>query len=177
MHTPQTIVIFGTGDLSRGIANGLSGGGDRVLLCDEAFEGVTRLAEGLRAAYPSYDVEAVHCSYDAVWESDVIVLAVPPEAHREIAKRIRPVANLKVVINTQAASEELCRSLDNCRMVQAFDSVDPAAFYLPLSERVKIDCPVRGKNSEAVRTAVELVESIGFRAVIASEGSAVPQQI
>ena len=40
------------------------------------------------------DVEAIDCSVNASWEADIIIVAVPFLAEKEIAKRIKEVASL-----------------------------------------------------------------------------------
>ncbi|HEU4471229.1 MAG TPA: NAD(P)-binding domain-containing protein [Flavisolibacter sp.] len=165
MHTPQTIVIIGLGDTCKGIANGLSNGNDRVLLCDEKYETAKSLANGLQEAYPYFDVEAINCSYEAVWEGDVIILALPCTLHQEVAEKIRAVANQKVVVTTHASLDALQQLLPNSKLVQAFDKVDPGAFYLPPSQRHSVDCTVTGNDQEAVKAVSSLVKTIGFNPV------------
>lgn len=171
MQTPQTIVIIGGGEVARGIAYGLSLGRDRVLLCDEPFSAAQEFAEDLRQQSPRFEVEAVQCSYDAVWEADIIILTLPCSEAQSVLQKIGAVANQKVIITVESAVNELQPLLPHTKMVQAFDHLDTKAYYESGEQKGSIDCPVSGCNNEAVQTVAELVRTIGFRPVILQEGN------
>ena len=99
MHTPQTIVIIGAGETAKGIVRGLAGGRDRVIFCEGNFDAARSFAKELQKQYPGYDVEALQCSYEATWEADIIILALPSCPDRqEIAQKIKTVASQKIVV-------------------------------------------------------------------------------
>ena len=174
MHTPQTIVVIGTGKTGKGIIRGLSNGNDRVIFCDENFETARSFTNELQAANPYYDVEAVLCSYEATWEADIIILALPscPD-RRKLAQRIKAVATQKIVVIMDDAVKELQDLLPHSRIVRAFTGISDDAFDLPAEQKKTIDCRVTGTSEEAVQTVAKLVRTVGFNPVAAASGTAI----
>ncbi len=167
MHTPQTIVIIGAGNKAKAITSGLANARDRVLLCDTDYESAQAFTNGLRAEHPSYNIEPIACSYEATWEADIIILALAscPDL-QEIAKKIKAVANQKIVVTTTDAAKELQDLLPNSKIVQAFANLDDESFNQACEYKKQINCVVQGCNEEALDTVSDLVKTIGFHPII-----------
>jgi predicted dinucleotide-binding enzyme len=165
MHTPQTIVIIGGGSTARGIATGLANGYDRVLLCEQEYSNADEVVNHLQSLHPFYNIEAVKCSYEAVWESDIIILTLGNSELSQAASKIKLVANQKIVVTIQDKLDELMESLPNSKVVRAFGDLDEAAFYQSAGEKTKTICSVTGADEHAVNTVSALVRIVGFHPV------------
>ena len=186
MNTKQTIAIIGaTGSMGAAIAGSLAKGNYRLLLSARNQEKLDALAQKIKAETASADIEELTCSTQASWEADIIISAVPYEAEREMAEKIREMANQKIVIsianplnstydglvttsNTSAA-EELQKLLPNSKIVKAFNTTFAADFDTPTIDGKQVDAFIAGNNQEALETVSELVITSGFNPVIAGD--------
>src|SRR6476619_3307257 len=99
MSTKQTIAIIGaTGNMGSGIAKSLSRSNNRLLLFARQADKVQALVDDIKKSNPSAEAEAIACPTNASWEADIIILAVPYGEEKEIAAKIKEVANQKIVI-------------------------------------------------------------------------------
>ena len=186
MKTKQTIAVIGaTGNMGSAISNSLSKANNRMLLFDTDIEKVKVLAKGIKKANPSVDVEALECPTDASWEADVIILAVPHQAEKEIAGKIKEVANQKIVISITnplnetynglvtspdtSAAEELQKLLPNSKVVKAFNTTFAADFSTPVIDGTQVDAFVAGNDGDALQTVSDLVATAGFNPIVAGE--------
>lgn len=184
MNTKQTIAIIGaTGNMGSGIAKTLSRGNNRLLLFANKQDKTQALVEEIRSANPSADVEACECPANASWEADIIILAVPYPAEKEIAAKIKEVANQKIVISIAnplnetydglltapdtSAAEELQKLLPNSKVVKAYNTVFAAGFATPVIGGQQADAFVAGDDAEAVQTVSGLVATSGFNPLVA----------
>src|SRR6476661_2147006 len=100
MHTKQTIAIIGaTGNMGSAIAKAIAKGNNRLLLKGSRQDVLDTLVDDIKANNKGADVQAALCPTEAGWEADIIILAVPYQAEKEIAPKIREVANQKIVIS------------------------------------------------------------------------------
>ncbi len=171
MHTTQTILILGAGKTGRGIAKGLSGSKDRVILCDSDINHAEACVNDLKTHRPEFDIEAQMCSYEASWEADIIILDLACDEMQEAAQKIKKVANRKIVVTTGPYLEELKQQLPNSKVVQAFSTVDALFFEESVTRRKAVDCFVTGDDDEAVKLVADLVRTIGFKPVLTLEES------
>jgi 8-hydroxy-5-deazaflavin:NADPH oxidoreductase len=164
MQTPQTRVIIGAGKMGKAIAAGLATGHDRVILCDGNHQKAETVATDLKATHPHYNLETVVCSYEATWEADVIILSFPscPDK-QELVRKIKPVANQKIVVTVDADAGELKELLPHSKIVQAFTGITENDFLMPFKERINIPCPIISNDEEAIDTLAGLVQTIGFK--------------
>ena len=81
---------------------------------------------------------ALSCAKEASWEADIIIVATPYEDERDVAEKIREVANGKIVISISnplnkayndlvtspetSAAEELQKMLPNSKVVKTFNT-------------------------------------------------------
>src|SRR6478672_10021319 len=100
MKTKQTIAIIGaTGSMGSAISKSLSKGNYKLLLHANNLSKVETLTALINKENPSADVETASCSVNASWEADIIILAVPFGAEKEVAEKIKNLSNQKIVIS------------------------------------------------------------------------------
>lgn len=186
MQTKQTISIIGaSGNMGSAIAKSLAKGNYRLLLKANNIESLDQLVHEIREKNPSADVEAIACPKDAGWEADIIILAVPYQAEKDIAEKIKDVANQKIVISIAnplnenfdglttlpgtSAAEELQKMLPGSKVVKAFNTTFAADFNTPIIEGKQVDAFIAGDDTEAVATVAEVVDTAGFRPIEAGK--------
>jgi len=186
MKTKQTIAIIGaTGSMGSAISKSLSKGNYRLLLKSGDTDKLKKLSSEIKATHPSADLELMTCPTEASWEADIIILAVPFEAEKEITERIRDVANQKIVVSIAnplnqtfdglvtrpgtSAAEELQKLLPNSKVVKAFNTTFAADFSTPGIDGKQVDAFIGGNDKEAVETVKELVSTAGFNPIVAGE--------
>jgi NADPH-dependent F420 reductase len=189
MQTKQTIAVIGaTGNMGSAISKTLSKGNYRLLLGANDQEKLETLVNEIRSLNASADVEGINCPVDASWEADIIIAAVPFNAEKEVAEKIREVANQKIVISianplnetynglvtepSTSAAEELQKLLPNSKVVKAFNTTFAADFNTPVIDGKKVDAFIAGDDDEAVKIVSELVSTAGFNPIIAGDLSA-----
>ena len=167
------------------ISKNISKGNYRLLLKGSKVEELQVLAEEIRTATPSAEVEVVACPAEASWEADIIILAVPYGAEKEIAEKIREVANQKIVISISnplnetydglvtipgtSAAEELQKLLPYSKVIKAFNTTFAADFLTPVIDGRQADAFVAGDDDEALETVSQMVTTAGFNPIIAGK--------
>jgi len=167
------------------ISTALAKGHYRLLLHEREEDKVKKLAEDIKKAHPSADVEPISCNYNASWEADIIILATPHAAEKEIADKIREVANQKIVVSIanplnetynglttdpgSSAAEELQNWLPHAKVVKAFNTTFAADFANPTIDGKQVDAFVAGNDADAVETVSELVQTAGFNPIVAGD--------
>lgn len=186
MKTKQTIAVIGaTGSMGAAISKSLSKGNYRLLLCANDQHKIQALAGQIKAAYASADIEEMDCQVQATWEADIIILAVPFEAEKAVAEKIKEMANQKVVISIAnplnsdynglvtppdtSAAEKLQELLPNSKVVKAFNTTFAADFSTPVINGKQVDAFIAGNDDEAVQTVTELVLTAGFNPIVAGD--------
>ncbi|MCO5240780.1 MAG: NAD(P)-binding domain-containing protein [Chitinophagaceae bacterium] len=186
MRTRQTIAVIGaTGSMGTAIAKSLSKGNYRLLLFTSDKSKLKDLQKEIIATTPGADVEPISCSYTASWEADVIIVAVPFAMEKEVADKIREVANQKIVISIAnplnetydalvtapdtSAAEELQKLLPNSKVVKAFNTTFAADFAQPVIDGKRVDAFIAGNDNDALETVSEIVQAAGFNPVIAGD--------
>lgn len=186
MNTKQAIAIIGaTGNMGAAIARSLAKGNYRLLLKANDKHALDTLSDDIKKDHPSADLEAITCSAEASWEADIIILAVPFQAEKEIAEKIREVANQKIVISianplnetfdglvtspSTSAAEELQKLLPNAKVVKAFNTTFAADFTTPVIDGKQSDAFIAGNDEDAMQTVKELVSVAGFNPIIAGD--------
>lgn len=178
-------MIGATGNMGSAISKSLSKGNYRLLLVSEDQEKLDLLKKDILLQTPGADIQEIVCSRDAGWEADIVITAVPYEAEKEVAEKIREVVNQKIVISisnplnatydgllTQpgtSAGEEMQKLLPNSKVVKAFNTTFAADFSTPVIEGKTVDAFIAGNDEEAVATVSELVEIAGFHPIVAGK--------
>lgn len=186
MQTKQTIAIIGaTGNMGSAISKSLAKGNYQLLLCANGQDKVQALAREIKQDNPSADVEGLDCSVTASWEADIIIVAVPYQAEKDVVEKIREVANQKIVISIAnplnetydglvtapdtSAAEELQKLLSHSKVVKAFNTTFAADFASPVIDGKQVDAFVAGNDEEAIQTVTELVKIVGFNPIVAGD--------
>ena len=186
MNTKQTIAVIGaSGNMGSAISKSLSKGNYRLLLFSNEKEKTEALINEIKNSHAAADLEPLECPTDASWEADVIILAVPFQAEKELAEKIREVANQKIVISIAnplneayeglvtspgtSAAEELQKLLPNAKVVKAFNTTFAADFSTPIIDGKQVDSFIAGNDEEALQTISELVTTAGFNPIVAGD--------
>ena len=186
MNTKQTIAVIGaSGNMGSAISKSLSKGNYRLLLFSNEKGKTEALINEIKNSLAAADLEALECPTDASWEADVIILAVPFQAEKELAEKIREVANQKIVISIAnplneaydglvtppdtSAAEELQKLLPNAKVVKAFNTTFAADFITPVIDGKQVDSFIAGNDEEALQTISELVTTAGFNPIVAGD--------
>jgi len=184
MSTKQSIAVIGAaGNMGSAIARSLSAGNNRLLLLGNHKEKVDTLVNSIRQQNVSADVESLDCPTTAAWEADIIILAVPYQAEKELAAKLKDVTNTKIVISisnplnesydglvtdpSTSAAEQLQQLLPNAKVVKAFNTTFAADFASPIIDGRQVDSLIAGNDPAALRTVADLVGNAGFNPVIA----------
>ncbi|MFL5745790.1 MAG: NADPH-dependent F420 reductase [Niastella sp.] len=186
MSTKQTIAIIGaTGNMGSAIAKSLSKTNNRLLLFARHFDKVQALVEEIKKGNASAEAEAVECPTNASWEADIIILALPYADEKEIAAKIKDVANQKILISISnplnetysalvtaadtSAGEQLQQLLPNSKVVKAFNTVFAADFANTIIDGKQVDTLIAGNDTQALETVSELARSIDLNPLVAGE--------
>lgn len=184
MNTKKMIAVIGaTGNMGSAISKGLAKGNYKLLLKDTDQAKLDELVRDIRSQEPNADVDAIACSVEASWEADIIILAVPFGAEKDIASKIIDVANQKIVISIAnplnntfdglvttpdtSAAEELQKLLPNSKVIKAFNTTFAADFSTPIIDGKQVDAFIAGDDDEALQTVTELVATVGFNPIVA----------
>ena len=165
------------------ISKSLANGNYRLLLFSEDKEKARGLVSDIKVSSPEADAEVADCSYNATWEADIIIAAVPYGAEKDVADKIREVANQKIVISIAnplnktfngletdpgtSAAEELQKLLPNAKVVKAFNTTFASDFSQPVIDGKQVDAFIAGDDEEALSVVREMVETAGFNPIIA----------
>lgn len=167
------------------ISRALAKGNYRLLLKATNEEELNKLVKEIKDKTSSADVEAIHCPTEASWEADIIILAVPFEAEKEIAEKIKEVANQKIVISISnplnetynglvtapgtSAAEELQKLLPGSKVIKAFNTTFAADFSAPVIDGKQVDAFIAGNDEDALEMVEELVTTAGFNPIVAGD--------
>ena len=187
MANRKTIAIVGaTGNMGSAITRSLSKNGTyRLLLMANDQEKLTGLKNDVEKSGADAELLTLNCAKEASWEADIIVVATPYEAEKEVAEKIREVATGKIVISISnplnsayndlvtspdsSAAEELQKLLPNSKVVKTFNTTFAADFISPVIDGKTADAFVAGNNGDAVDTVAEIVKSVGFNPIVAGD--------
>jgi len=189
MATKKTIAVIGaTGDMGCAFVKALANSDYRLLLMSRDKNKVGKLSATLKQKNPAADVEVVECEKEGCWEADIVLMAVPYEAEKEVAEKIREVTTQKIVIDVSnplnekydrlitapgtSAAEELQKELPNSKVVKAFNTNFSTDFTPAIKESKQIKTFIAGDDQEAVQTVSEMATAIGFMPVLCGNLSA-----
>jgi NADPH-dependent F420 reductase len=184
MANIKTIAIVGaTGNMGSAIAKSLSNGKYRLVLMSKDQEKLGELKRTLEKS--GTEVLTISCAKEASWEADIIIVATPYAAEKEVAEKIREVATGKIVISISnpldgaykdlvtspdtSAAEELQKLLPYSKVVKTFNTTFAANFITPVIDSQTADAFIAGNNSDAVETVSEVVKTAGFNPVAAGD--------
>ena len=182
----KTLAIIGAaGSMGSAIAKSLAKGNYRLLLFSNDINKLNLLVEEIKKINSSADIDCVGCPFDASWEADIIIPAIPFDAEKEIAEKIRQVTTGKIVISIAnplnqscdalitasgtSAAEELQKLLPYSKVVKAFNTTFAGDFSQCLIDGKKADAFIAGNDEEAVHTVEEMVRAAGFNPIAAGK--------
>jgi NADPH-dependent F420 reductase len=186
MNTKQVVAVIGaSGNMGSALARRLPKGNYRILLCSSKTDAMQSLVNEIKSQHPSADVEIVDDAVEVSWEADIIILAVPYAAEKQVSESIRSVVNQKVIISISnpindcydgfltplgiSAAEELQKQLPNAKVVKAFNTVSADIFRQPTVNDQKVDCFIAGNNEDALQVVYDLVKAAGFNPVVVGD--------
>lgn len=161
------IAIIGAGNVGSALATSISRAGHEVTITAEDADGARSVAEEVGGT-------VAESNADAARDADIVILATPYQALREVAEEIRGVVSGKVVIGVAnpmkpdlsglategtSAAEELQQLLPDAKVVKAFNTILARNQANP---RREIDGFFAGDDADAKARVGELIDSIGF---------------
>jgi NADPH-dependent F420 reductase len=182
----KAIAIIGaSGRMGSVIAKSLAKGNYRLLLFSSDTDKLNTLVEEIKRTNLNADIECIGCPFDASWEADIIIPAIPFNAEKEIAEQIRQVSTGKIVISISnpfnesfdglitppgtSAAEELQKLLPHSKVVKAFNTTFAGDFSKLLIDGKQADAFIAGDDEEAVQTVEEMVRIAGFNPIAAGK--------
>ncbi len=189
VRTKKTIAIIGaTGKMGSAITKSLAKENYRLILFSRDEQKAKALQIELKEKNKQLEIECSSCPYDASWEADIIILAVPYKSEKEVAQKIKEVATQKILISISnplnknydglitvagtSAAEELQKLLPDSKLVKAFSTTFAANFNQTMIDGKQVDSFIAGDDKEAMETVSELVNAAGFNPIIAGDLSA-----
>ncbi len=167
MRTKQTVIIIGaTGSKGSFIAENLLKGNYRLLLNDRNTDELNGLKDAIINNNPAADIEVIDCSFDGCWEADIIISAVAFATEKEIAGKIKEVANQKTFISFSNLAKEECgelqRRLPNSKVIRVDDAQLTAGVT---TDGKQPNIFISGNDHEALQIAAELLATAGFNII------------
>ena len=108
MKTKQVVaVIGGSGEMGYAIAKSIVNGNYRVLLQSADADKIETLAGDIKSSNPAADLDIVCSALEACRKADIVIMAVPHAAEKEVVEIIRKVTNQKIVISISNAPSSL----------------------------------------------------------------------
>jgi len=186
MNTKQVVAVIGaSGSIGSTIAKAISKGHYRVLLQSQNLNKAQGLVDEIKKNNPGADVDAVGYAMDASWEADIIILAVPYVAEKNVAQDISEVVNQKIVISVSnpvndactalltppytSAAEELQDRLPYSKVIKAFNTTFTNSFNGTSVNGQQLDCFIAGNDEDALQSVYHLVKAAGFNPVIVGD--------
>ncbi|MER5844549.1 NAD(P)-binding domain-containing protein [Streptomyces prasinus] len=172
------VTIAGAGNMARGIGTRTLAGGHTLRLYDRTRTKADELAASLGRAASGADVAAV--DEGAVADSDVVVLALPYPAGRDVAAAWAGALAGKVVVDISnpvdfstfdslvvepgtSAAEQIAAAAPGARVVKAFNTTFAGPLVTGEVAGRPLDVFVAGDDAAAKQTVSELVSSAGMR--------------
>ena len=176
MAVKKTIAIIGaTGRLGSAITRILAKGPYRLLLCSRHIDALHQQMLELEKESPAVDMEQADCAFEAVWEADIIIPAVPPESEKEVADTIKMVSTQKIVIRIEEGEEKeinigyhdhLQDLLPYSKLVKIQNPLGPGEWENPVHKRTGKEVAINGDDEEALDIVSQILVTAGFTPVI-----------
>lgn len=165
--------IIGAGNVGGALAGSIAGAGHTVTIASPDAEETQKVASETGATVASDNLSAVR-------DADIVILAVPNPALKELAAELKPHLNGQVVVDVTnridpsdpvsnldgtSSAEQLAAALDGVPVIKAFNTAFAARQAEPEIDGIRSDGFVAGDDDEAKQKVLDLVESIGFRPI------------
>jgi hypothetical protein len=187
MATKKTIAIIdATGNVGSAIAGGLAKSPYRLLLMSEDVQKLHDLRKQIiEKSGRKAEIILNACAKEASWEADIIIVATPRKANKEVAEKIRDVAIGKIVISISnpldsaihepvaspgtSAAEELQKLLPHSSVVKTVNTTFAAGFFTPTVDGNRADAFIAGNNSDALDEVSEVIHSTGLNPMVVGD--------
>ena len=148
-------IIGATGKRGSTLSKAMAKSNYRLLLFDHDTEKLDALVNEIKRNDPLSDIEFMSCEGDASWEADIIVPDIPAGQEKELAQKIAPFSNRKIVLNISknSAAHELQKLL-------------PGASVINVIEDTNRELLIDGNDDEALKTAAEILQAAGYIPVV-----------
>ena len=184
MKAKETIAIIGaTGKMGSAIARNLTKDDYRLILMSYDAEKLRRLKDSLLKDSKG-SIDSGDCAREVSWEADIVIVASPQEADKDIAEKIREVATGKIVISISSplnasqsnlmtgretsAAEELQKLLPHSKVVKAFNA-SFAGDIDPTVDGVRADAFIAANNGNALEVVSRVLADAGFNPVVVGD--------
>lgn len=122
MAQKKSIAIIGaTNKNGEEIAIQLSRGDYDLLLISNDKEAMDHLSEKMKTLQSRAEINFIECVKDGCWEADIIIVAIPHNEEKMVAKLMKEVATQKIVVdfsNEKNAGDELNSILPYSKLVR-----------------------------------------------------------
>ena len=181
------ITIIGAGNMPRGIGTRAVAGGHSLRLTDKDPAKAKALAEELRQRVPGADV--ADSGPAAVGEADIVVLALPFPAGKEVAATYRERLAGKTVVDIgnpvdfvtfdslvvppgTSAAEQIAAAAPGARVIKAFNTTFAGTLVAGEAGGTPLDVFIAGDDAAAKQAVADLASSGGLRPIDAGPLSA-----
>ncbi|WP_432056785.1 NADPH-dependent F420 reductase [Streptomyces sp. bgisy022] len=172
------VTIVGAGNMARGIGTRVLAGGHTLRLHDRTKAKAEDLATALREGTDGADASAVDA--DGAPDSDIVVLAVPYPAGRDIAAEWAEKLDGKIVVDISnpvdfstfdklvvpadtSAAEQIAAAAPKSRVVKAFNTTFAGPLAAGEVAGRPLDVFIAGDDEAARQTVADLVTGAGLR--------------
>ncbi|HLR76022.1 MAG TPA: NAD(P)-binding domain-containing protein [Balneolaceae bacterium] len=178
--TKQTIAITGAdGKIGTALAKRIAASNYRLLLLSNNATSGQSLAKQIKRAYSTADVKIMDCQYEACWEADIIIMAIPANELKKAADRIEEVATQKTVVYITALKDEALKApetVQKSKTAKALEKMLPNSKIIELitTEQIFIDEKtadgfIIGRNENAIQNVYQLVNKAGINPIVVEE--------
>jgi predicted dinucleotide-binding enzyme len=162
--TTKTIAIFGAaGTIGSAIAASLAKNNYRLLLFAHEPKALAYLSRAIKEEVPGADIECMGCAVNASWEADIIISTVPLVEEEELASKIEPFTNRKILISISSfedgynlvaskalkATKQLQKLFPGAKVVRIFN--------VPFDNEWHGPAVMTGNDEEALQVAEEIL--------------------
>lgn len=183
MTSYRIAVVGGTGPQGKGLGYRFAKHGHAVVLGSRSADRAEAAAQEIRDRLPEATVSG-QGNADAIYDCDVVVLAVPYDGHDDLVDDLAPVLEGKVVISCVnplgfdkdgpyglevsggSAAETAATMIADSRVVGAFHHVSAVSLWGEADYLDHEDVLVCGDDDEAKELAIELARCVTGRAGI-----------
>lgn len=172
-------IIGGTGDLGFGLALRLANAGCKVIIGSRSQDKAKVAADKIREKTETENISGM-LNPDAAEQGDIVIIAVPSAAHKDILNSIKPFVTHKIILDVTVplspenptrysppdagsnAEEAQLILGENAKVVTGFHTIS-AVLLKDLDKDIEGDVLVAGNNLEAKETIADMASKIGLR--------------
>jgi NADPH-dependent F420 reductase len=174
------ITIIGAGNMARGIATRALSGGHIVRIIGREPDKAAGLAAGLQENTAAVDVQAADAT--SIGGADIVVLALPYQAARQVAAQYAAALSGKTLIDISnpvdfstfdslvvapgtSAAEQIAAAVPTARVVKAFNTTFAGTLIAGQAGGAPLDVFIAGNDAAAKQAVTDLATSGGLRPI------------